>query len=293
MSSLPSVDDLRLVLAVGRASSVGAAARELRISQPSASQRLARLERRIGVRLFERDTRGARPTPAGSTLIEQAGHILGHLEGVYDATRAAAAAERLVVGTFPSLAASLFPVLEEVLPGIAIEQHVNHGEHLVHLVAEGTMDAAFIAFAEQVTLPRGTSYHSVGHDKLVLFLPAGVPVPRGTKEPFKDRRVVFTTYDLRSEEVRTRLIGLGAEVRRGATLSTTLAMARRRGDPAVVPRSAVTTGLLPGERVEAAPFRIRLTLSVVTGATPARSILAVLPALRRDLGLSPTRRGPA
>jgi hypothetical protein len=58
----------------------------------------------------------------------------------------------------------------------------------------------------------------------------------------------------------------------------------------VVPRSAVTTGLLPGERVEAAPFRIRLTLSVVTGATPARSILAVLPALRRDLGLTPTRR---
>lgn len=290
MSSLPSVDDLRLVLAIGRAASVGAAARELRISQPSASQRLARLERQIGVRLFERDTRGARPTPAGSTLIEQAGHILGHLEGVYDATRAAAAAERLVIGTFSSLAAPLFPALEELLPDIAIQQHADHGDQLIPLVAEGTMDAAFVAYADQVTLPRGTSYRPVGHDELVLFLPYGVPEPTSTKEPFKDRRVVFTTYDLRSEEVRTRLIGLGAEVRRGATLATTLAMARRRGDPAIVPRSAVTTGLLPGERVEAAPFRIRLTLSAVTGATPPRTLLAVLPALRRELALTPARR---
>src|SRR5262245_8627576 len=290
MSSLPSVDDLRLVLTIGPTSSVGAAARELRISQPSASQRLARLERPIGVRLVARHTPGARATAAGTAHPEHDRHLRGHLEGWYGATRAAAAAERLDIGTCSSLAASLFPALEELLPDIAIQQHADHGDQLIPLVAEGTMDAAFVAYADQVMLPRGTSYHPVGHDELVLFLPAGVREPKGTKEPFKDRRVVFTTYDLRSEEVRTRLIGLGAEVRRGATLATTLAMARRRGEPAVVPRSAVTTGLPPGERVEPAPFRIRLTLSAVTGATPPRAILAVLPALRRELALTPTRR---
>ena len=68
MSSLPQVDDLRLVEAVLRHGSLGAAARELHISQPAASTRLATLERRIGERLFDRDTTGARPTPAGRAL---------------------------------------------------------------------------------------------------------------------------------------------------------------------------------------------------------------------------------
>ncbi|HEY5785932.1 MAG TPA: LysR family transcriptional regulator [Microlunatus sp.] len=60
--------DLRLVAAVARLGSLGAAARELLVSQPSASQRLAALERRCGLRLFDRDNSGARPTAAGSAM---------------------------------------------------------------------------------------------------------------------------------------------------------------------------------------------------------------------------------
>ena len=289
MASLPSTDDLRLIQAIGRTSSVGSAARELRIAQPSASQRLARLERTIGVRLFERDTRGARPTPAGTELIAQARHILRHLEGVYDATLAAASARRLSVGTFPSLAEFLFPVLDEALPDIAIEQRAEHGEQLLEWMAESSMDAVFIAFADQVTLPRGTTSRPVGHDELMLFVPAGVPGPGRGKEPLKGRRVVFTTYDLGGEDLPNRLTAFGAEARRGAGLSTTLAMARRRGDLAVVPRSGVSTGLLAGERVRPAPFRVRLTLSLVTGPHPDPDLLAVLPRLRRELALTQPR----
>jgi len=93
MASLPSIEDLRLVQAVTRTGAVGTAARELRISQPSASQRLSRLERMCGTKLFERDTRGARPTAAGAELSRRADHILGHLEEVYAATRTAAAGD--------------------------------------------------------------------------------------------------------------------------------------------------------------------------------------------------------
>ena len=57
------------MLAISRTGSVGTAARELRISQPSASQRLARLERTCATQLFLRDTRRAE-------------HILGHLDEV-------------------------------------------------------------------------------------------------------------------------------------------------------------------------------------------------------------------
>ena len=290
MSSFPSVEDLRLVLAIGRTASVGSAARELQVSQPSASQRLARLERRIGVRLFERDTRGARPTAAGTELIAQARHILGHLEGVYDATLAAASADRLVMGTFASLASALFPVLDEHLTGFAVEQRIDHGPQLVEWVAEGTMDAAFIAIADQLTLPPGVTAHTVGYDRLVLFLAAGVEPPRRGKQPLKDRQVAYSTYDMGSEELRSRLIALGAHARRGVTLGTTIAMARRRRHLALLPRSAVADWLLTGERVLPAPFRYRLTLSAVTGRNPPAAVLDVLPRVRRELGLSAVRR---
>ncbi|MET7280824.1 LysR family transcriptional regulator [Kribbella sp. NPDC005582] len=287
MTSLPAVEDLRLVQAIARTGAVGTAARELRISQPSASQRLARIERLCGTKLFERDTRGARPTPAGTELARRADHILSHLEEVYDATRAAATGRRLVIGTFASLAPILFPVLDADLTDIDIEQQVDHGQFLVERVAEGTMDAAFIAIADQMTLPRGTVARRIGRDDLVLFVPPGVP-PSGTgKQPLKDRLVAFSTYDRGSEEIQARLVALGATARRGVTLGTTVAMARRRSNLALVPRSALATELQPGEQLTPAPFRYRLTLSVITSPTPPKALIRHLPRLRETLNLLP------
>jgi len=286
MTSSPSVEDLRLVLAIRRTGSVGTAARELRIAQPSASQRLARLERACETRLFERDTRGARPTAAGTELARRAEHILAHLEEVYGATRSAAAGTRLVIGTFSSLAPILFPLLDAELTDLDIEQQVDHGQFLVEKVAEGTMDAAFIAIADQMVLPRGTVAHPVGRDHLVLFVPPGVALPGTGKQPLRERDLPFSTYDRGIDEIRNRLIALGARARRGVTLGTTVAMARRRSQLALVPRSALAGELRPGEQLVPAPFRYSLTLSVVTGTTPPPTFLPLLPQLRRSLNLT-------
>ena len=286
MSSSPSVEDLRLVLAISRTGSVGTAARELRISQPSASQRLARLERTCELRLFERNTRGARPTVAGAELAQRAEHILTHLDEVYAATRAAAAGPRLVVGTFASLAPILFPVLDASLADLDVEQQVDHGHFLVEKVAEGTMDAAFIAIADQMVLPRGTVTRPVGRDDLVLFVPPGVALPGRGKQPLKDRQIPFSTYDRGAEEIHTRLIALGARARRGATLGTTVAMARRSSHLALVPRSALSGELRPGERLVPAPIRYRLTHRHVTAPTPPAPQIRRRPPRRPTINLT-------
>ena len=78
--------------------SVGGAARALGITQPSASARLAAMERRCGARLFFRDTTGSRPTPAGSELYRQAGHILAHLDRVYESAVRPLLIDGLTVG---------------------------------------------------------------------------------------------------------------------------------------------------------------------------------------------------
>lgn len=290
MPSSPSVEDLQLVLAISRTGSVGTAARELRISQPSASQRLARLERSCDTQLFFRDTRGARPTPAGNELARRAEHILSHLDELYDATRAAAAGQRLVIGTFVSLAPILFPVLDAELPDVAIEQQVDHGQQLATMVAEGTMDAAVIAIADQMVLPRGTIARPVGRDELVLFVPRGVELPGTGRQPLRGRDLPFSTYDRGADQIRTRLIALGATPRRGVTLATTVAMARHRSQLALIPKSALSHELAPGEQLIPAPFRYRLTLTLVTGTTPPPRLLGLLPHLRDALHLSPARR---
>jgi DNA-binding transcriptional LysR family regulator len=63
-------DDLKIVLAVARHGSLNSAARALGTTQPTLSRRLNGLERRIGVRLFERTAGGLSPTALCAALVE-------------------------------------------------------------------------------------------------------------------------------------------------------------------------------------------------------------------------------
>jgi DNA-binding transcriptional LysR family regulator len=63
-------DDLKVAHAVARHGSLSAAARALATTQPTVSRRLSALERRIGVKLFERDANGLSPTDLCTALLE-------------------------------------------------------------------------------------------------------------------------------------------------------------------------------------------------------------------------------
>lgn len=114
MSGAPSVDDLRLVRAVVECGSVGGAARSLGRS---------------------------RPTPARSELHRQAGHILAHLDRVYESAVAASSLDPLRVGTFASVCPRIVTGLEELLDA-PFTTLVDHGPQLVDLVAESSIDVA-------------------------------------------------------------------------------------------------------------------------------------------------------
>ena len=62
--------DLQVFLAVVHHGSMARAAAELGVSQPVVSAVVASLEHAVGVRLFDRSTRGVEPTPYGRTLLK-------------------------------------------------------------------------------------------------------------------------------------------------------------------------------------------------------------------------------
>lgn len=82
------LDDLALFLRVLDTGSISAAARSLDLSPAVASQRLARLEQALGVRLLHRTTRRLHPTPEGLALAEQGRGLAEDLDTLFDGLRA-------------------------------------------------------------------------------------------------------------------------------------------------------------------------------------------------------------
>jgi DNA-binding transcriptional LysR family regulator len=120
-------EDLRLFLAVAETGSLSAAARRLRMAQPTVSRRLAELEATLGSALFARSVEGARLTPFGDRLAEPARRMA---EWAAEAERAAEGADTAPRGvvriTAPPTIAHGFVApfaawLREKLPGIRLE----------------------------------------------------------------------------------------------------------------------------------------------------------------------------
>ncbi|MBB5078614.1 LysR family transcriptional regulator [Nonomuraea endophytica] len=75
-----TLDDLRVFLAVCEAGNLSAVARTMSCSQSAVSQHIRRLEREVGLALFERLPRGVALTPAGRVLRRGAADGLGGLD---------------------------------------------------------------------------------------------------------------------------------------------------------------------------------------------------------------------
>ena len=77
--------DLRHFLAVARSGSTLAAARSMRVSQPTVVRRIAALEEALGLSLFDRRPSGYKLTEAGLALVERSERVEAAAEAMHDA----------------------------------------------------------------------------------------------------------------------------------------------------------------------------------------------------------------
>ena len=120
-------DDLRYVLALARFATIAEAARRLSVDEATVGRRIARIERQLGARLFDRAQGRLAPTEAGRMAAERAERVEHEIEGLI-ATAAGAdriAAGRVRVTAVPVIVNRLLlpalPLLLEANPGLAVD----------------------------------------------------------------------------------------------------------------------------------------------------------------------------
>ena len=143
---------LEQVVAVCRAGGFSGAARMLRVSQPTLSKSIARLEARLAVKLFDRSGGAARPTAYGRFIAERAEALLN---GVATLTRdleqlAHGESGRLRIGAGPipklAILPALLRALSERFPHLNLETEQERAESLLKGLEEGRFDVVFVSF---------------------------------------------------------------------------------------------------------------------------------------------------
>lgn len=147
------LDHLKLFLHVVDTGTVSGASKVAHLTQPAVSRALKVLEDDIGAALFERQGRGVVLTAAGRALVPRARAVL---QGVEAATRTVRqVAERgysdLRLGAVDSVASYLVPrvfgPLQGRFPELQCKLRTARSAALLEQVAQGTIDAAVIAWS--------------------------------------------------------------------------------------------------------------------------------------------------
>ena len=174
------VGQLRSFLAVAEELHFGRAAERLHVAQPPLSRTIKQLERELGTRLFDRNTRSVSLTSSGQALVAPALEVLDALRRAEAAVRSAGDGEAgLVRIAFAGvsthrLVAALARVARSRRPGIELElSSQNFAQPAMKKLVQGGTD---IALGRWDVVPAEVSAQVVMPDSLVLALPDTHPL---------------------------------------------------------------------------------------------------------------------
>ena len=179
---------LRVVVLVAEAGSVGRAARWMKVSQPSLTAQLKRIESAFGGELFERSRTGVTPTPLGRYAVDRARAILVDVDHLSATVSAMTAVESSAVrlGGFPT--APMSGIASRLRDHGEIEQVSIEVEWstsvLLQQLESGRLDFALLREFPgfELRLPTGVDACTIVESESAYVVMAGRP-PEGDRDP--------------------------------------------------------------------------------------------------------------
>lgn len=260
--ALPELDleSLRLLVALQDLGSIGAAAREVGVSQPAASKRIREFEARWRLELVMRSTQGSELTVDGEAVVAWARRVLHEVDVMRTSLDSLTVERRagLAVAASLTVAEFMLPLwmaeLRARVPDLHPQLRVVNSEQVSALVRAGEVDVGFI---ETALVPRDLDVVTLGRDRLVIVAPAEHPWSRRST-PLSRKALLETEYVLREEGSGTRdtferalQASPKVAIEAGSTAALVGAVIAGLG-PAVVSARAVSSYLDTGVLVEIA-----------------------------------------
>lgn len=170
---------LRYLIAAAEAGSFSRAARSINIKQATLSRHILEIEKRLGMALFDRKTRGATLTPNGTTYLRTAQRIVREFEELNAWVRATnnGDAGKLAVGFYTSFSAgNLRATLSEFgerYPEVKVSGFERDRHMLLAGIENGLLDIAIITGE---TPYRGLMSRPFWSERMLVAMPEGHPL---------------------------------------------------------------------------------------------------------------------
>lgn len=158
---------LQVFREVARLGSLSAAAELLAYTQPAVSQQMAALERRAGLPLLDRTTRGVRITEAGEALLRHAEAILAEQALAEQELEALAGLRggRVRMASFPTAGAALVPTAVSLFiaqyPELDLTVVEAEPEEAVPMLRSGELEIAIVATVREEPVEFGDLYRGI------------------------------------------------------------------------------------------------------------------------------------
>ncbi|MFD0694763.1 LysR family transcriptional regulator [Paenibacillus sp. GCM10027628] len=163
------------------------AAEKLHIAQPSLSQQLSKLEKEIGVLLFQRSTNSVELTHAGSLFVEKSQKILDMVEQLKKEMEDISQMKkgRLVVGSMPITGSTILPFVvpafQAAYPDIEISLVEETSANLETLTSNGQTDISLLSLPLRED---SLVYETLLEEEIVLAVPPQHALA-ASKEPIR------------------------------------------------------------------------------------------------------------
>lgn len=175
---------LKVVCAIAETGSVSKAASMLGLAQPALTAQLQRIERTLGGALFERDRRGARPTPLGDLVLARARVLLPAMKGLRDEaarllSNGSTTSSYRIGGANSPILGGLVHRLTVGKPQATVSTYASWwADELAQMVAGGRLDYALVGVCGDTTpaAEYGLSWQVVAVDPVCVLLPASHPL---------------------------------------------------------------------------------------------------------------------